>query len=328
MAMPTILIILATYGFALLLTAKIKHMLTKRAAMDIPNARSSHTQPTPRGGGWTFVIVLLPALIITGMIYDILPTIIGLIGGVALLIFISWRDDQKGVSPTMRLSLHILAACLGSMAFGSDQMIFSGAMPFWLDRMFMIIGWAWFMNLYNFMDGIDGITCMETISIAMGSSLVMTVAMIDAPFAQTLTLILTGCALGFLAFNWHPAKIFMGDVGSVPLGYLCGFLLITIALSGYLMPALILPLYYVADSGITIAKRAMRGEKIWQPHRQHFYQHAALALGRHDKVVMWIAAANIALIGVALIAVTMPWVGFIVAIAVVAFLLIKMHKTS
>jgi UDP-N-acetylmuramyl pentapeptide phosphotransferase/UDP-N-acetylglucosamine-1-phosphate transferase len=319
-----ILIILITYGITLALTAKVKQVLTKRAVLDIPNARSSHTQSTPRGGGWAFVIVLIPTLIITAIFYRTIPMVAGLIGGVVLLAFISWRDDQRGVSAIKRLSLHILAACLGSMAFGADQMIFSGALPFWLDRMIMIVGWAWFMNLYNFMDGIDGITCTETISLATGASLVMTVAMVDAPFAQTLTLILTGCALGFLAFNWHPAKIFMGDIGSVPLGYLCGFLLITLALSGHVIPAMILPLYYLADSGITITKRALRGEKIWQPHRQHFYQRAALQQGRHDTVVIWIAAANIALIGAALLAIAMPWLGAVLAIIVVAILLWRM----
>jgi UDP-N-acetylmuramyl pentapeptide phosphotransferase/UDP-N-acetylglucosamine-1-phosphate transferase len=208
------------------------------------------------------------------------------------------------------------------------QTLFSGALPFWLDRTLMIVGWAWFINLYNFMDGIDGITCTETIAIATGACLLMTTMNINDPFLDVLTLMLTGACLGFLALNWHPAKIFMGDVGSIPLGYLTGYALLTIAIHGHLIPALILPLYYLTDSGITIAKRALRGEKIWQAHRQHFYQRAARGLGRHDQVVFYIALANIAFIFAAILAATAPLQGALCAAVIVAILLLKMHKSA
>ncbi len=270
--------------------------LLKRALLDHPNERSSHTAPVPRGGGWALMIVLIPGMLITSLTQNDLVSHAGLIFGVLVLALVSWLDDRKGASVHMRLSLHLFAACLGSLAFPPQDMLFGGALPFMLDRFLMIVGWVWFMNLYNFMDGIDGITGAETAAIATGTCLVMTAAGIDDPFVSTLTLLLTGACLGFLALNWHPAKIFLGDVGSVPLGYLTGFLLISLAVKGQWAPALILPLYYLADSGITIVKRAMRGEKIWQAHRQHFYQQAAQALGRHDKVVLWISPIS-ALIG-------------------------------
>ncbi|MDX2027653.1 MAG: glycosyltransferase family 4 protein [Alphaproteobacteria bacterium] len=331
------LIIILSLAITTALTALVKRILIKRALLDHPNERSSHTMPVPRGGGWALMAVLIPGMLLTS---TRLPAHTGLIAGVILLCFISWLDDRKGVNPLLRLGIHIFVVCLAALfAFKlpytifpfigvTPTMLFGNALPFWLDRAIMIIGWAWFINLYNFMDGIDGITSVETISIATGACLVMTAANIHDPFVSTFTLLLTGACLGFLVFNWHPARIFLGDVGSVPLGFLTGFVLLTVAMQGHIIPALILPLYYLADSGITIAKRALRGEKIWQAHRQHFYQHATQGAGRHDKVVYWIIAANIGLIGAALAAIIYPWSGLAAALLIVAILLYKMHKTG
>jgi UDP-N-acetylmuramyl pentapeptide phosphotransferase/UDP-N-acetylglucosamine-1-phosphate transferase len=120
----------------------------------------------------------------------------------------------------------------------------------------------------------------------------------------------------------------MGDVGSVPLGFLTGYALLSLAVKGYLFAALILPLYYLADSGITIIRRALRGEKVWQAHRQHSYQSAALGAGRHDVVVYRILIANIGLIAAALTAVTHPAAGMAMAIGLVGILLQEMYKVS
>lgn len=336
--MIDLFIILASFGISLGLTFQVRKMLLARAVLDQPNERSSHREPVPRGGGWALLAVLLPGMAITEFMYNLN---LGLTFGVILLALISWHDDRKSLSPPIRLGAHIAAAWLGSLSFDAPTlsgmlpflaapappgMIFGGALPFWLDRALMIIGWAWFLNLYNFMDGIDGITCTETIAIAIGVCLLLTATNINDTFLNTLPLLLTGACLGFLALNWHPAKMFMGDVGSVPLGFLTGYMLLALAVKGYFIPALILPLYYLADSGITITKRALRGEKIWQAHRQHFYQHAALATGRHDKVVYWIALADMALIGAALVAVTNPLIGLSGALLIVAILLGKMHN--
>jgi UDP-N-acetylmuramyl pentapeptide phosphotransferase/UDP-N-acetylglucosamine-1-phosphate transferase len=321
-------IIIAGFILALALTGFVKRALLRRALLDIPNDRSSHKIPVPRGGGWALLVILVPALIGAVVFLDSDTRHAGLIAGVILLAGISWLDDRRHVSAMRRLSMHILAACLGSMAFSPQELMLGGAVPFWLDRTLMILGWAWFINLYNFMDGIDGITGTETISIALGLCLVMSAAAIEDPFVAFLTLILTGACLGFLAHNWHPARIFLGDVGSVPLGYLAGFLLLSLAVKGYLAAAIILPLYYLADSGITIGRRALRREKIWQAHREHFYQYASLGLGRHDGTVIMIAIANLGLIGAAMISVSQPFQGLGIAILIVAVLLGKLHKAG
>ncbi|MDR3448384.1 MAG: glycosyltransferase family 4 protein [Alphaproteobacteria bacterium] len=320
-------VILATFALSLGLTGIAKKILARRALLDIPNERSSHQVPVPRGGGWAVVMILLPALawaafsVEDGLRYG------GLLLGIVLLAAISWADDRYGVPARSRLSLHILAACLGVLAFSPQETLFGGAVPFWLDRTLMIVGWAWFINLYNFMDGIDGITGTETICIATGLCLVMGLAGIDDPFVSFATLALTGTCLGFLAYNWHPAKIFLGDIGSVPLGYITGFCLLTLAVDGHLAAAAILPLYYLADSGITITRRALKREKIWEAHRQHFYQHAARGMG-HARTVLWIAAANAGLIGAALLAVSHVEAGLALAVVLVAVLLGKLHKTA
>lgn len=317
-----------SFVLALSLTARLEKILHKRAIFDIPNARSSHKIPTPRGCGWAIVAVLLPALLgacglIDGSFHHV-PLIVAL----TLLVAISWADDCGGVSAAKRLGLHLVAACLGCLCFAPDQLLFGGALPFALDRLFTVLGWAWFINLYNFMDGIDGITGVQTVSVATGTCLVMTWCGIIDPFLSFTTLVLTGVSLGFLGLNWHPAKIFLGDIGSVPLGFVVGFGLIVIAMHGHPLPAVILPLYYLADSGITIAKRALRGEKIWQPHRQHFYQKAALGAGRHDTISLWVAAANCVLIMAAIVSINRPWLGLALAIVTVAVLLQTMHKKA
>lgn len=322
--LPSTAIILVTFILSLGLTHWIRKALLKRDMLDRPNERSSHTIPVPRGGGWALLIVLIPALLLTSILQHNFAAHAGLLAGLIGLAIISALDDRRNVSPVVRLALHIGAAFFGSLAFPSGAVIFGGVLPLWLDRTVMVIGWAWFINLYNFMDGIDGITCSETIALATGTCLVMTATGLTDPYASTLTLLLTGVSLGFLAFNWHPAKIFLGDVGSVPLGYLTGFLLIGLAMKGYLVAALILPLYYLADSGITITKRALRGEKIWQAHRQHFYQRAALAAGRHDKVVSKIIVADGLLIGSAMLAIVYPMAGLALGCVITAGLLRKM----
>jgi UDP-N-acetylmuramyl pentapeptide phosphotransferase/UDP-N-acetylglucosamine-1-phosphate transferase len=321
-------IIFLAFGLAMILTGFVRQQLVKRAMLDHPNERSSHTIPVPRGGGWALLGVLIPGMVITTIFQHNLIDHAGLIAGTLILAVISWLDDRRGIAAPKRLSFHILAACLGSLAFTAQQTLFGGLLPFWFDRVIMIVGWAWFMNLYNFMDGIDGITGVETISIASGLCLAMTAAGMNDPFIEILTLLLTGSCLGFLTYNWHPAKLFLGDIGSVPLGYLTGFGLVSLAVRGHLIAALILPLYYLADTGITITKRALRGEKIWQAHRQHFYQRASLAFGRHDAVVYRIILANIALIACALLSLTRPWTGLILSFAVTGLLLWALQKTA
>jgi len=180
------------------------------------------------------------------------------------------------------------------------------------------LAWLWFINLYNFMDGIDGITGIETLVITLG---IIVLAQITDGAPDTLqgpALVIAATAVGFLIWNWAPAKIFMGDVGSVPLGFVLGWLLLDLAGEGYVLAALILPGYYLTDATVTLFSRLLRGEKIWQAHRQHAYQQAVQNGLSHGSVSIRVALAGMALIALAAASTAQPWPAGVVAGIVVA----------
>lgn len=302
---PWALLVLAGAAIA---TALATHLvlagLRRRAILDHPNERSSHAQPTPRGGGIAVVAVLAPSWILIQLNAPLgEPSQWLAIGGIVALALLSWLDDLFGLSAGLRIVCHGLAVAIVLTALPAERLIFQGLLPPLADHIATGILWLWFINLFNFMDGIDGISGVEALSIALGLSLV---AALDGGLALhhdvLLALALAGSALGFLVWNWHPARLFLGDVGSVPLGFALGWLLILAALAGHWAAALILPLYYFADATITLARRAARGEKIWRAHREHFYQQAVARGQSHGAVAGFIALGNLALIGCALAA--------------------------
>lgn len=317
---------------SLILTKKVRQKLLARAVLDIPNARSMHAVPTPRGGGLAVMAVIAGGMALFSL-FSFFPFCFLFLALIPLCL-VSWLDDQKGVNAKWRLGVHLLAATAGSLALGQDATLFGGVLPFWLDRIVLVVSWAWFINLTNFMDGIDGLTGTQSVITALGAGLVLwlenDLLLQDQSLNPDLVLsgLIAGSCLGFLFYNWHPAKIFLGDVGSVPLGFLTGYLFLRLATKGCLPAALILPLYYLADSGITIVRRAVRGEKIWQAHREHFYQRAAAGEGRHDGVVLWILKADLILVFLACLSLFYPPISFLAAIMVVALLLTKLHKSG
>jgi UDP-N-acetylmuramyl pentapeptide phosphotransferase/UDP-N-acetylglucosamine-1-phosphate transferase len=157
--------------------------------------------------------------------------------------------------------------------------------------------WIWWINLFNFMDGIDGLAASEAAAVGGGLLLFAAIGVGEDPAAALRAAGLFGAAIGFLWWNWSPARIFLGDVGSVPLGYLSGFLLLGLAARGHWKIALILPLYFLADATITFLRRLLRGERVWQAHRQHFYQQAVRDGLGHSAVVKRVIVADLLLIG-------------------------------
>ena len=278
-------------------------LLERRAILDRPNERSSHTRPTPRGGGIALTAVLLLA---NGALALLIPSdrleLCILLGGMAVLALVSWLDDLMNLSAALRFSIHILVVAAALVLLPTHALIFQGLLPPLLDRILAGLLWLWFINLYNFMDGIDGITGVETISIGLGLFALSQLAPAFPHLEGWFGLIVAAAAFGFLLWNWHPARIFLGDVGSVPLGFLLGGLLLGTAAAGQWAAALILPLYYLADATLTLLRRAARGEKVWRAHREHFYQRPVLRGLPHDKIVQPIAAANLLLIALALAA--------------------------
>lgn len=259
---------------------------------DIPVARSAHSRPVLRGGGLAVIPIALTAI---AAVFAITQEFSGwpiLIAATAALTFLSWQDDIRPLSPAVRFALHIIAVGAAVLIFPYDLLLFQGLLPLWADRMVTFWALLWYVNLYNFMDGLDGITGMQTASLGLGVPALMLFLGIGGIALPTYGFILAGAALAFLIWNWHPAKVFIGDVGSVPLGLLTGWLLIYMAMLGPFWPACILPLYYCFDATITLARRFAKGEKIWEPHKTHFFRLASEKLG-HAKVVLMVLGLNV-----------------------------------
>jgi UDP-N-acetylmuramyl pentapeptide phosphotransferase/UDP-N-acetylglucosamine-1-phosphate transferase len=244
----------------------------------------------------------------------------------AALAALSWREDVAGVPIALRLAAHAVAVALGLTVL--PPTVFQGLLPPVADRAVAALMWLWFLNAYNFMDGIDGITGIETAAIGLGLAVVAAVAPLGGGGETLLALALAAGGLGFLRWNWHPAQIFLGDVGSIPLGYLAGFLVLALAAGGLWAPALILPLYYLADAGITMARRALNGERFWEPHRRHFYQRALADDGDHGAVARIVLAGDILLMALAALASAHPWPALAAAVPVVAAMLVLMERRA
>jgi UDP-N-acetylmuramyl pentapeptide phosphotransferase/UDP-N-acetylglucosamine-1-phosphate transferase len=280
-------------------TAALIPLLRRAAILDRPNERSSHSEPTPRGGGIAVVAAILAAwlaLIVTGVAP---PRLVTIIVGAALLAAVSWLDDRRGLPPLARLMAQFVAVGLGIVVVAPTGPIFQGWLPPALDLAGAALVWVWFINLFNFMDGIDGLAGSEAAAIGAGLVLFASLGSGRDPALAALAGAIAAAAIGFLVWNWAPARIFLGDVGSVALGYLLGYLLIRAAARGHWQVALILPLYFLADATITLLRRLARGEKVWQAHREHLYQRAVQRGLGHAAVAWRVAAANALLIGCA-----------------------------
>jgi UDP-N-acetylmuramyl pentapeptide phosphotransferase/UDP-N-acetylglucosamine-1-phosphate transferase len=309
------------------LTGIVRAWLQRRAILDHAGERTSHQGSTPRGGGLALVPVVLFAWLMLTLAGAAPAGTQAVVGITAALGLVSWFDDLGGLAFGWRLIAHLIAAALGVTYLLGPQLIFQGLLPPLADHVVAVLLWAWFINLYNFMDGIDGITCVETIAIGLGVVLVAQYtgdkATVTAP-----ALALAAGALGFLRWNWPRSSIFLGDVGSVPLGFLTGWLLLLLATHGQWAPALILALYYLADATITLLRRLARRERIWQAHRSHFYQRALGADNSHSGVLWLIIGGDVALVVLALLAIRFPRVALVIALIAVTRLLAQLSRRA
>jgi len=301
-------------------------LLRRRAVLDHPNARSSHAVPTPRGAG----LAILPVVLLAwAAVHFLTPAAMSVpwavIVGAAFLAGLSWLDDLDDLSPAVRLIAQIAAVSVGMTALPDEARLFQGLLPRVPDLLLGALAWLWFVNLFNFMDGIDGLAGTETACIGLGLGLLLPAAGLAvglAPYA----LAVAAAALGFLVWNWQPARIFLGDVGSVPLGYLLGWLLLAAAANGAWAAAIILPLYYLADASLTLARRLWRGERVWEAHARHFYQRALAGLS-HAAVTRRVLAVNLSLIVLAWLALDGHRLAALIAAALlVAGLLGQFHR--
>lgn len=280
---------LATGLLTCLTTRLLIPILAHREILDCPNERSSHQVPTPRGGGIAVIGSTLLAWAVFARTESVPSGVFGIVLGAVLLAAVSWFDDLRGLSPIVRLLAQAAAVAVGILVLPGPRDLF------YLAAIGLV--WIWWINLFNFMDGIDGLAGTEAAAIGAGLLLFAGVGAGADPALRTLAAAVTGAAIGFLVWNWSPARIFLGDIGSVPLGYVLGFLLLDLAARGRWTIAVILPLYFLADATITLVRRLLRGERVWQAHREHFYQHAVRRGLGHAAVVKRVIAADLVLIG-------------------------------
>ncbi|MHA1566031.1 MAG: MraY family glycosyltransferase [Alphaproteobacteria bacterium] len=281
----------------------VRQILLRCEILDHPNERSSHVGATPRGGGLALMAILLPAWLIA--VVHVNPTDCSwqIAAGALCLAGISWLDDLRGVGPMPRLLVQIVVAAVAVAVLKAP--VFQGLLPPLFDSIAAIFLLVWFINLFNFMDGIDGLSAVEAAAIGLGLFLF---GLVLGEFAvgHWQALAIAGAALGFLIWNWSPARVFLGDVGSIPIGFMLGWLLLQAASQGAWAAALILVLYYLADGTITLLRRLIQGANVLAPHRQHFYQQAVQRGHTHAKVAGLVAVLNVALIAHALIVVAKP----------------------
>ena len=305
-AMPVFaLVLIAAIATSAGLIVVLRPLLA-RYALARPNARSSHREPTPQGGGIAVVAAALLGLWIGVALSGLAAeTQLAALSMAALaLALVGAVDDILGLGAPLRLVLQTLAvaAVLATLPVNTSVMPeFPRAFEFTI----MLVGGVWFVNLVNFMDGIDWMTVAEVVPITAAITLLGLIGAAP-PTAVLVALALLGGMIGFAPFNRPIAKLFLGDVGSLPIGLMLGWMLLLLASRGHVAAALLLPLYYLADATITLGRRLARGERVWQAHRTHFYQRALDGGFTVNDVVVRVFVLNLALAILALVSAIEP----------------------
>ncbi|WP_438394083.1 MraY family glycosyltransferase [Caballeronia sp. DA-9] len=284
---------------AVILWTLLKTGLAWQLATDIPNDRSLHTRPTPRVGGWGVV----PALALAIFLYA--PDFRLIAFGALLLGMISQIDDRRGLPARVRFAAHVLVV--------AAAIAWSTVDTAWWLALLAVVALVWVVNLYNFMDGSDGLAGGMAVS---GFGFYAVAALAAQPSLAAAAAGVAGAGIGFLIFNSHPAKIFLGDAGSIPLGFLAGAL----GFWGWQHGAW--PIWFpamafapfVVDATVTLGRRLARGEKVWLAHREHYYQRLVQMTGSHVRVAVAYYLLMLGSGGAALIALHVPlavqWVLF------------------
>jgi Fuc2NAc and GlcNAc transferase len=292
------LLVAATVFFAVAaLTGIVRRLALRHELIDVPNQRSSHQAPTPRGGGLAIVAVVVVAWLLAAAAGTIALDAALVLSAAGLIVAaVGFVDDRGHVAARWRFVVQLLAACIVTLWTGGlGYLAFAGQVVeiAWFGAVLAVLGIIWMINLFNFMDGIDGIAGVEAVTVAFGAALVL---WLSGHTSQALLMLVVGAAsLGFLAWNWPPAKIFMGDVGSSFLGFVLGSAAIATHAEGSLdiWVWLVLLGVFVVDATLTLIRRVLRGERFYEAHRSHAYQHAARRLGSHRAVTLAVAAINI-----------------------------------
>ncbi|HUI96069.1 MAG TPA: glycosyltransferase family 4 protein [Xanthobacteraceae bacterium] len=279
--------------------------LLARYAMARPNARSSHSTPTPQGGGIAVVAAIIVTLLAAAAIGpDAVLGLWPLAIAVLLLAAVGACDDIIHLSVTPRFAAQFVAVGIVLATLPHETRIVPW-LPWWVERAALLIAGVYAVNIVNFMDGLDWLTVAEVVPLTAGLSLLALLGALS-PQDAVVAVALLGAIIGFAPFNRPVARLFLGDVGSLPIGLLMFWLLLRLAAGGHLVAALLLPLYYVGDATVTLLRRLARRENVLQAHRTHFYQRAT-DLGFSVKgIVAGIFVLNLELVVLAAAAVVAP----------------------
>lgn len=299
MALPLVAgLLILVFAASLWLTGRVRQYALAQQLVDVPNERSSHDVATPRGGGVAIVVttlVALPLLALAGRLPW--PLVTGLVGSGALIASVGFADDRGHIAARWRLLGHFAAAAWVLLWLGGlpPLPLFGRTWQLgWLGQLLAAVYVVWMLNLTNFMDGIDGIAAVEVITVCLGGALLYAAA--APPGTPWLgPVVLAVATLGFLVWNWPKAKIFMGDAGSGFLGLMLAALSLQAA---WISPPLfwgwvVLLGVFAVDATVTLLRRVARGEKFYEAHCSHAYQHAAQRAGSHLPVTLAVAAINV-----------------------------------
>lgn len=266
----------AALGCAAILAFLLRTGLAWRLATDMPNERSLHERPTPRVGGWGIVPMVLVA------IFALAPHLWLIAGCTIFLAAVSQIDDRRGLPARVRFAAH-------TVTVAALIAVYPAAAPWWLLAALAVL-LIWLVNLYNFMDGVDGLAGGMAIFGFGGYAIAALAAGRGAPELALTCAASAGAAIGFLVFNFNPARVFLGDAGSIPFGFLAG------ALGYWGWRSGVWPIWFpamcfapfIGDASVTLLRRLKRGEKFWQAHREHYYQRMVrLGLGHARTAIYW-----------------------------------------
>lgn len=241
-----------------------------------PNARSSHRVATPQGAGIAVMLALaavcIAILLLSASLRGVVPSLMPVLAAAAALTVLGALDDAHALPAMWRFIGQTVAAIAVVASLPDDIRLLPGLLPLMVERALLVLGTVACINAVNFLDGIDWMTTAEVVPIAVCIAVLEALGAVPAPIGL-LALALLGAMLGFALFNKHPAQVFLGDAGSLPVGLFLAFLLIFVAQVD-LVAALLLPLYIIADSGLALCRRLINKEPIFSAHRSHFYQRA------------------------------------------------------
>jgi Fuc2NAc and GlcNAc transferase len=291
-----VLILISIAILSAVLTGLMRRYALSRQLMDRPNKRSSHSVPTPRGGGIAIVVAFLAGLLVSGYETSSAVTTALLFGGIGVAV-VGFVDDHGHIAARWRLFTHFSCAIWILCWLGVPRLEWMGGTVDLgaLGAVLAVLYLVWMLNLYNFMDGIDGIAGIEALTVGAGGTAIYWLVGLPLSGDAALPALLAAAALGFLVWNFPPARIFMGDAGSGFLGLILGAFSLQAALVRpvLLWCWLVLLGVFIVDATVTLIRRLLRRELLYKAHRSHAYQQASREFRTHRSVTIAVAAINV-----------------------------------